>query len=106
METSPEEKLKEDYKLLKEATPNVRWNWDDRRYYHITKKELYEMRFDLFKAFYNDFFLGIRELPKNVEKESYIIECKRILNWDCLVISMLVRRFKNIATLQRSKAYC
>jgi len=40
MELSPEEKLKEDYKLLKEATPNVRWNWDDRRYYHITKKEL------------------------------------------------------------------
>ena len=39
MELSPEEKLNEDYKLLKEAAPYVRWNWDDRRCYHITKKE-------------------------------------------------------------------
>ena len=74
MELSPEEKLKEDYKLLKEAAPNVRWSWDDRRCYHITKRELYDMRFDLFKSFYNDFFAGIRELPKTVDKDSYIIE--------------------------------
>lgn len=74
MELSPEAKLKEDYKLLKEAAPNVRWNWDDRRCYHITKRELYDMRFDLFKSFYNDFFSGIRELPENVDKDSYIIE--------------------------------
>lgn len=32
------------------------------------------MRFDLFKSFYNDFFSGIRELPENVDKDSYIIE--------------------------------
>lgn len=74
MELSPEEKLKEDYKLLKEANPYVRWNWDDRRCYHITKKDLYTTRFDLFKAFYNDFFSGIRELPESVETDSYIIE--------------------------------
>src|SRR3712207_2505877 len=60
MELSPEEKLKEDYKLLKEAAPNVRWNWDDRRYYHIRsdiiKKQYAEVGKFLEKL--ADFFLN------------------------------------------------
>lgn len=84
MELSPEEKLKEDYKLLKEGAPHVRWNWEDRRCYHITNKKLYATRFDLFKAFYNNFFNGIRVLPEDIDEEfeikdlhirgSYIVE--------------------------------
>ena len=84
MELSPEDKLKEDYKLMKEAAPHVRWSWDNRRCYHITNKKLYATRFDLFKEFYNNFFAGIRELPKDVDedsdikdshiKDSYIVE--------------------------------
>ena len=82
MELSPEDKLKEDYKHLKEGAPHVRWNWDNRRCYHITNKKIYATRFDLFKAFYNDFFAGIRKLPEDEEleindshiKDSYIVE--------------------------------
>lgn len=74
MELSPKDKLKEDYKLLKEAAPYVRWNWDDRRCYHITRKELYDTRFDLFRGFYNDFYAGLRELPAVIDKDSYIVE--------------------------------
>lgn len=74
MTLSPEEKLKDDLKLMKEGNPVVRWNWDDRRYYHITDKERYARRFDLFKAFYNEFFNGIRELPEQIEQSSYIVE--------------------------------
>lgn len=74
MSLSLEEKLKDDFKLLKEGNPAVRWSWDDRRFYHITDKDQYASRFDLFKAFYNDFFIGIRELPEQTEQNSYIVE--------------------------------
>lgn len=74
MSPSLEEKVKEDYKLLRTADPKVRWNWDERRFYHITKPEVYEKRFDLYKDFYNGFYSGIREMPKQIEKDSYIIE--------------------------------
>ncbi len=74
MSLSPEDKLKDDFKLLKEGVPEVRWNWDDRRFYHIIDEERYASRFVLFKAFYNDFFKGIRELPEQIERNSYIVE--------------------------------
>ena len=74
MDLSPEEKLEYDLKQIKEAEPHVRWNWEDRRCYYITKKEIYNKRFDLFRAFYNDFYAGVRVLPEEVDKESYIIE--------------------------------
>ena len=74
MDLSPKDKLKDDYKQLKEADPYVRWNWDDRRCYHVTNKKLYNTRFDLFVEFYNNYFANIRELPGEVDKDSYIIE--------------------------------
>ncbi len=77
MSPSPKEKAKDDYKLLKVADPLVRWNWDDKQFYYITDRDLYKTRFDLFKAFYNDFYKGIRELPLNVESDSYIVEIER-----------------------------
>ena len=74
MTLSPEEKAKEDYESLWKAESFVRWNWEDRRYYHVNNRELYATRFDLFVNFYNSFYTGIRQLPENMEKESYIIE--------------------------------
>ena len=74
MSPSPSELVKDDFRRLKEADRLVRWNWGDRHFYHIVDEELYNTRFDLFKAFYNDFYAGFRELPKNIEKDSYIVE--------------------------------
>ncbi len=74
MTLSVEEKLNEDYNRFKEGDHQVRWNWKERRYYHITNWERYAQRYDLFKAFYNDFYKGIREIPEQVDKDSYIVE--------------------------------
>lgn len=74
MELSLEENAKNDHKRLKTADPKVRWNWDDRRFYHITKDALYYTRFELFRRFYNDFYTGIRELPEDLERDSYIVK--------------------------------
>ena len=74
MELSPEEMAEEDLKLFKAADPTVRWNWEDKRFYHITNDTLYKNRFELFKEFYNDFYVGIRELPDDIDRSSYIIE--------------------------------
>jgi len=74
MTLSVEEKLNEDYKQFKEANHQVRWSWKERRYYHITNWERYAQRYDLFKAFYNDFYKSIREIPEQVDVDSYIIE--------------------------------
>ncbi len=74
MSLSPDEMAEDDLKNFMIAEPDVRWNWADRRFYHITNKELYDKRFDLFKSFYNDFYKGIREIPDKVDQDSYIIE--------------------------------
>lgn len=74
MSPSPNEKVEEDYKSMRMADPNVRWNWYDRKFYHITKPEVYEKRFDLYKLFYNDFYAGIRKTPEQIDRDSYIIE--------------------------------
>lgn len=74
MTLSLEEMANEDLKQLKSAEPSIRWNWDERRFYHITNWELYATRFDLFNSFYNEFFKGIREIPAQADQDSYIVE--------------------------------
>lgn len=74
MTLSPEENAKEDFNRFKTADPEVRWNWDDKRFYHITNDAHYKARFDLFKEFYNDFYSGIRKLPDDLDRSSYIVE--------------------------------
>lgn len=74
MELSPEEMAKDDLQRLKTADPTVRWNWEDKRFYHITNGALYKNRFELFREFYNDFYAGIRELPEDIDRNSYIVE--------------------------------
>ena len=74
MTLSPEENAKEDFNRFKMADPEVRWNWDDKRFYHITNDAHYKARFDLFREFYNDFYSGIRKLPDDLDRSSYIVE--------------------------------
>ncbi len=74
MTLSPEEKAKEDLKQFRIAEPNIRWNWEQRKFYHITDWKRYSTRFYLFSSFYNNFFRNIRETPTHIEKDSYIIE--------------------------------
>lgn len=74
MSLSPEENVEEDLKLYKRAEPNIRWNWDERRFYHITDWDRYAKRFEFFNSFYNNFFVGVREIPTQVDQHSYIIE--------------------------------
>lgn len=74
MTLSPEEKANEDLKLLKIAEPSIRWDWNERRFYHITDMERYARRFDLFSSFYNEFFKDVRKMPVQVEQDAYIIE--------------------------------
>ena len=74
MTLSPEVNAKDDFNRFKTADPDVRWNWEDRHFYHITNNELYETRFDLFREFYDDFYAGIRNLPEDICRSSYIVE--------------------------------
>ena len=74
MTLSPEENAKEDFNRFKTADSEVRWNWDDKRFYHITNDVHYKARFDLFREFYNDFYSGIRKLPDDLDRSSYIVE--------------------------------
>lgn len=74
MELSPAENAKDDRNKMKTAEPEVRWDWDDRRFYHVTNAHLYNTRFELFREFYNDFYDGVRELPEDLERDSYIVE--------------------------------
>ena len=74
MELSPEENEKDDRQRMITADPKVRWNWDEKRFYHVTKDALYSTRFELFREFYNDFFAGVREMPVDIERDSYIVE--------------------------------
>lgn len=74
MTLSPEINAKDDFNRFKTADPEVRWNWEDKHFYHITNNVPYEARFDLFKEFYNDFYAGIRKLPVDLDRNSYIVE--------------------------------
>ena len=62
MELSPAENAKDDCNKMKIAEPEVRWDWDERRFYHVTNDALYNTRFELYREFYNDFFAGIRDV--------------------------------------------
>ena len=74
MTLSPEENAKDDFNRYKAADPEVRWNWEDKHFYHITNDASYKTRFDLFRDFYNDFYAGIRKLPEDLDRNSHIVE--------------------------------
>lgn len=65
------------YEICKESffsgATDIRWNWKDRQFYEITDTEVYNRRFDLFVEFFNRFFEGIREYPRNPEEQGYVV---------------------------------
>lgn len=66
-----------EYKLCLESyfkgASDIRWNWKEHRFYEITDTEVYSKRFNLFVDFYDRFFKGIRQFPKNPEERAYSI---------------------------------
>lgn len=66
-----------DYQICKDSffsgATDIRWNWKDRQFYEITDVETYGRRFDFFVDFYNRFFDGIREYPKNPDEQGYVV---------------------------------
>lgn len=73
MTASSRENAKEDYDSWRQPDSAVRWNWEDICFYHIIDPQLYATRFNLFREFYNDFFAGIREMPEQIDSDSYVI---------------------------------
>ena len=69
----PKENAEKDYEKWRQPDSGMRWNWKDFRFYHIENQNLYVTRFDLFREFYNDFFAGIREMPEQIDSDSYVI---------------------------------
>jgi hypothetical protein len=64
----------DDKKLLRLSDPKVRFSWDDLSFYHINREDEYEKRFELFREFYDSFFSGIRLLPKDLFRDSNVVE--------------------------------
>jgi hypothetical protein len=54
MTLSPEENAKDDFNRYKAADPEVRWNWEDKHFYHITNDASYKTRFDLFRVYWTE----------------------------------------------------
>ena len=52
---------------------DIRWNWKDHQFYEIVDSDSYRRRFDLFVEFFNRFFDGVREYPKNPEEQAYTV---------------------------------
>lgn len=53
---------------------SIRWSWKKLQFFNITRKELYNQRFDDFKDFYNNFYQGYRSFPTDAEAQSDIID--------------------------------
>lgn len=66
-----------DYEICKDTffkgADNIRWNWNDHSFYEITDECRYSERFNLFVEFFNRFFDGIREYPKDPEEQAYVV---------------------------------
>ncbi|MCM1139409.1 MAG: metallophosphoesterase [Muribaculum sp.] len=56
------------------GSPSVRWSWKDFKFYNIIDQNLYNSRFDLFIEFYNRFYNGIRQFPKDPVKEAFLVK--------------------------------
>ena len=65
-----DEHKEQNIKLFWNRHPEIRWNWKDFLFYKIADKVEYEKRFNLFKAFYNDFYQGERTYPDDPQTEA------------------------------------
>lgn len=53
---------------------DIRWSWKTLHFNKITNRETYNKRFDDFIDFYDKFFSGIREFPKDPDRQSYLVD--------------------------------
>lgn len=53
---------------------DIRWSWKTLHFNKITNRETYNKRFDDFIDFYDKFFLGIREFPKDPDRQSFLVD--------------------------------
>lgn len=67
-------------KLFRERHPGIRWNWKELSFYKVADIPQYEERFNLFKEFYNGFYVGQRHYPDNIygEAECYSFDDDRV----------------------------
>lgn len=65
-----DEHKEQNLKLFWDRHPEIRWNWKDFSFYKIADKDEYEKRFNLFKAFYNDFYQGDRTYSEDPQFEA------------------------------------
>lgn len=70
MQLSQDAKQNDKLQWLKQ-NQSVRWSWDDYQFYKIIDEDKYNIRFKFFEQFYNHFYDGIREYPKNAEREAF-----------------------------------
>ena len=65
-----DEHKEQNLKLFWDRHPEIRWNWKDFSFYKIADKDEYKKRFNLFKAFYNDFYQGERTYSEDPQFEA------------------------------------
>ncbi len=53
---------------------DIRWSWKTLHFNKINDRNTYNTRFDDFIRFYDSFFAGIREFPKDPDRQSYLID--------------------------------
>lgn len=69
-----ENPIKDDIKAyFSPIMPELRWNWNDQKFYKINNATQYNSRFELFADFYNDFYQGHYTYPKDPIKEGVFI---------------------------------
>lgn len=64
------DKNTEHFLLFKGGQSQIRWNWKDFSFYSISEHNQYNSRFELFKAFYDSFYTGIRSFPNDGDSAS------------------------------------
>ena len=59
---------------LKYVDSEIRWSWEDLCFYKIKDENIYNKRMDNFIDFYNNFYKGIKEYPKDPKEQYHIFD--------------------------------
>lgn len=67
-------KRSDDYQNYRYGKGNLRWSWDDFKFFVITDRKKYENRFNHFVTFYNDFYEGKRTIKEDCTLHGNVID--------------------------------
>lgn len=70
----PSDDISDLVNALWEENNDIRWSWEDLKFYKITNKEFYYKRFEDFIEFYNNFYLGKRIYPTDLKNQSSLFD--------------------------------